>query len=529
MSTNEFDQNDPLEQLLDQESDANFGPAEIREHLDENSQPLVLRNWKAQDFANIYVRFHPHVLRQAKRFLTNHSQAEEITQDAFLYLMTSLPEVDSEIGVLKLLKWKVRLLALDLIKINSQASFAPIDNQPELSIDDSALSLELERADDAAIVALALAKLEPRQREALVASLYEEKTSSQVAAQLGLNENATRQLVFRAKAAFKKALVGEAETRGLTVSEIISVAARKASKDAGKYVSVASALLLVLAVSIGVLPNLANQPEQLNATTPTVAAELGSGTGPGSETSASDSSAASSATEAEQAEASSASSLPVPADQLATSQPGNTGIDIDPKTANSESVGPTGTSTNIPATNVPATNSSASNNAASSTSSATSPAQLAAFGSAADQTPFDPWLLDSIIEQGAINTSLLNGETFTSSYSSSLLSIISDQGLWADLQFQPSSSKPFRDVTVGIYVDGEQYFARASQADLLVLASDARTETYIFVGSLGAMTDTTGRVYSRTRLDGGKVRITVTVDTQSGSATGTSLLLSGRA
>ena len=210
MATNDFNENDPLEQLLDQESDAEFGPAEIHEHLDGNSQPLVLRNWSGQDFANIYVRFYPHVLRQAKRYLTNHSQAEEITQDAFLYLMTSLPEVDSEIGVLKLLKWKVRLLALDLIKLNSQASFAPIDNQPELSIDDSALSLELERADDAAIVALALAKLEPRQREALVASLYEEKSSSQVAAQLGLNENATRQLVFRAKAAFKKALVGEA-------------------------------------------------------------------------------------------------------------------------------------------------------------------------------------------------------------------------------------------------------------------------------------------------------------------------------
>jgi len=258
LSTNEFNENDPLEQLLDQEADADFGPAEIREHLDENSRPLVLRNWKAQDFANIYVRFYPHVLRQAKRYLTNHSQAEEITQDAFLYLMTSLPEVDSETGVLKLLKWKVRFLALDVIKINSQVSFAPIANQPELSIDDSALSLELERADDAAIVALALAKLEPRQREALVASLYEEKTSSQVAAQLGLNENATRQLVFRAKAAFKQALVGEAQTAGMTVSQVLSVAARKATKDAGKYVAVASSFLLAIAVSFGVIANTAN-------------------------------------------------------------------------------------------------------------------------------------------------------------------------------------------------------------------------------------------------------------------------------
>jgi RNA polymerase sigma-70 factor (ECF subfamily) len=486
-----------MERLLDQESDAEFGPAAIREHLDENSQPLVLRNWKAQDFANIYVRFHPHVLRQAKRYLTNHSQAEEITQDAFLYLMTSLPEVDSETGVLKLLKWKVRLLALDLIKINSQASFAPLDNQPELSIADSALSLELERADDAAIVALALAKLEPRQREALVASLYEEKTSSQVAAQLGLNENATRQLVFRAKAAFKKALVGEAETRGLTVSEIISVAARKASKDAGKYVSVASALLLVLAVSIGVLPNLANSPELLNAGTPAIATELGAGSEAYSEASAADSSAANRAnTPVSDSTASSAELAPL------------AGVDL----------------ANVPVTNSPPFDNVDSNNVESSTA----PVTIVSIGSRADYTPFDPWLLDSIIERGAISTDLLNGEVVTSSSRASLFSIITDQGLWVDLSFQPATASPFGAVTVGIYVDGKQYFARTSQQDLLVLAEDSGYETYVYVGSIDLLTDVSGARYDNTRLDGGQVLITITIDTQSGVVSSTSLELTGR-
>jgi RNA polymerase sigma-70 factor (ECF subfamily) len=497
MAADDFDQNDPLERLLDQESDADFGPAEMHEHLDENAQPLVLRNWKAQDFANIYVRFHPHVLRQAKRYLTNHSQAEEITQDAFLYLMTSLPEVDSEIGVLKLLKWKVRLLALDLIKINSQVSFAPIDNQPELSIDDSALSLELERADDAAIVALARAKLEPRQREALVASLYEEKTSSQVAAQLGLNENATRQLVFRAKAAFKKALVGEAETRGLTVSEIISVAARKAYKDAGKYVSVASALLLVLAVAIGVIPNLANSPEQLNANTPTIATELETSSGEGFDAGAADGSASNSAnTSVGDSLASSAAKSPPVVASLANSRV---------------------------ASNTPS-NSAMLNNVDSVTSSAV----VAPFGSRADYTPFDPWLLDPIIERGVISASLFNEGVVTSSSSGSLLSIITDQGLWVDLQFQPATANPFQAVTVGIYVDGEQYFARTVQLDLLVLAEDSSRETYVYVGLIDLLTDEFGARYDKTRLDGGQVVITITIDTQTGAVSSTSLELAGR-
>jgi RNA polymerase sigma-70 factor (ECF subfamily) len=73
---------------------------------------------------------------------------------------------------------------------------------------------------------------------------------------MGLSENAFRQLLFRARSAFRKALVGEAETKGKSISEILSIAARKAAAESGKYISAAGAFLLVLAVSIGVLPNL---------------------------------------------------------------------------------------------------------------------------------------------------------------------------------------------------------------------------------------------------------------------------------
>lgn len=257
----EFDSQDPLEQLLDEETDEEFGLPEFKEHFADSLTPAVLKDWTAADFASIYVRFRPHLERHARRFLVNPSQVEEVVQDAFLYLMTTLPELDSELGVLKFLKWKTRLLALDVIRANSRASFAPIDEQPEFVAKGEELSWDLERADDAAIVALAMAKLQPRHREALIATLYEEKSNEVVAAQMGLNENAFRQLLFRARAAFKKALVGEAETAGKSVSEILSMAARKAAKESGKYISAAGAFLLVLAISIGVIPNL-SQPAQ---------------------------------------------------------------------------------------------------------------------------------------------------------------------------------------------------------------------------------------------------------------------------
>lgn len=257
MAEKEEFREDSLEQLLDEESDEEFGLPEFKEHFADTLTPAVLKDWTAADFASIYVRFRPHLERHARRFLVNPSQVEEVVQDAFLYLMTTLPELDSELGVLKFLKWKVRLLCLDVIRINSRASFAPLEDQPEMAASSPELSQALERADDAAIVALALAKLQPRHREVLIASIYEEKATDVVAAQMGLSENATRQLLFRARSAFKKALIGEADTAGLSVGQILSLAARKAAAESGKYISAAGAFLLVLAISVGIIPNLA--------------------------------------------------------------------------------------------------------------------------------------------------------------------------------------------------------------------------------------------------------------------------------
>ena len=238
-----------LDQFSEAETDEEFGLPEFKEHFADSLTPAVLRDWTAKDFASIYVRFRPHLERHAKRFLVNPSQVEEVVQDAFLYLMTTLPELDSELGVLKFLKWKVRLLAIDVIRANSRASIAPLEELAELESGVPETTQGLERAEDAAIVSLALAKISPRHREALIATLYEEKSNSVVADQMGLSENALRQLLFRARASFRKALVGEAETAGLTISEILSLAARKA-RQGGYKATLGFAMVLVLSAVV---------------------------------------------------------------------------------------------------------------------------------------------------------------------------------------------------------------------------------------------------------------------------------------
>ena len=105
----------------------------------------------------------------------------------------------------------------------------------------------------------------------MIATLYEEKSNDVVAEQMGLSNNAFRQLLFRARASFRQALVGEAETAGKSISEILSIAARKAAQDSGKIVASAGAFLLVLALSLSFGPAIFRAPStQVADSTPMV-------------------------------------------------------------------------------------------------------------------------------------------------------------------------------------------------------------------------------------------------------------------
>lgn len=189
------------------------------------------------------------------RDISNKMLAEEVVQDAFLYLMTSLPELDNEVGVLKFLKWKIRLLSLDTLRSSAVKKEVLTPDSFEGVAESADFVADYERAEDAAIIRLALAKLSPRHREALIANVYEERSTADLAKQMNLSENATRQLLLRARGAFRRALVGEAETSGKSVSQILAIAAKKTATDVRENalkVGITS-LALVLGFSLPIL------------------------------------------------------------------------------------------------------------------------------------------------------------------------------------------------------------------------------------------------------------------------------------
>jgi RNA polymerase sigma-70 factor (ECF subfamily) len=86
--------------------------------------------------------------------------------------------------------------------------------------------------------------------------MYEEKSTEEIASQVGLSENATRQLIFRARAAFKKALIGDVDTTGMSAAAILSVAARKAASEGKKVGAAALTLIALVVMSLAVFPGL---------------------------------------------------------------------------------------------------------------------------------------------------------------------------------------------------------------------------------------------------------------------------------
>ena len=459
---------DPLESMLDEESDEDFGYVVTRDRATgPDGHPVKLAEWSAQDFASIYTRFRPHLERHARRFLHNPSQVDEVVQDAFLYLMVSLPELDSEIGVLRFLKWKVRLLCLDVIRASGKAYLSSIDDVAEPVSSDPEISSYLEQQDDAAVLRLALSKLNPRHREVLLASIYEEKSTDQIAAQVGLSENATRQLIFRARAAFKKALLGDdVNTNGMSAAAILSVAARKAAMEAKKVGAQAMVFVLFLMLAIGAFVNFTGRGTQ----TQQVAQ---GGTESQAPATSNESSAPAVSESAEPSVAPSAQTgevVQIPAKPaVATPKPVKTSLPVANAAAPAPSVSPSA-------------------------------------------NPFSSKALNNLY--------ITSPETAFVSKASAKLTVdvrqdymvAASQGAFAEFSFDADDKTPFQDVKFTLTIEGKQYTVYASKAETVSAVDKDGMQHFVFYSAMKYFVDADGKVWDQAKIADDTMRLELIID-----------------
>jgi len=226
--------------------------------LGKKSASAGLKVWTVAELGAFYTEHRSELIAHASRILRDRAKAEEVIQDALIKVMLAAPELESTDHALGYMHRTIENLCIDFFRIEGR--------RPNLVVlDDASAELEskwvdnedhvevIAAADDAAIVRQALAMLSPAERAALVMWEMEGRSTSEIAAELGIKESAVRHTVSRARASLRRVmseLIIDKE-RGLTALDMLSTTYKKAAQVAKKSSKAALSLILVFFAFLG--------------------------------------------------------------------------------------------------------------------------------------------------------------------------------------------------------------------------------------------------------------------------------------
>jgi RNA polymerase sigma factor (sigma-70 family) len=219
------------------------------------------KDWSVADLASLYSEYRLSLISQARRMLRSDSEANEVVQEAFIKFILAAPELDTKERALAYMRATINNLSLNVIRARgSRPNLVALDSDTsaerlaEIAVESYIPADEsISAAEDAAIIKLALAQLSPAERAALVMWEMEGRSTSEIAAELGIKESAVRHTVSRARASLRRVLSELVidEERGLTALDMLSTSYKKAAVLAQKSSKVALSLLLVVTAFLG--------------------------------------------------------------------------------------------------------------------------------------------------------------------------------------------------------------------------------------------------------------------------------------
>jgi RNA polymerase sigma factor (sigma-70 family) len=224
----------------------------------KKSASAGLKVWTVAELGAFYTEHRSELVAHASRILKDSARAEEVIQDALIKVMLAAPELESTDHALGYMHRTIENLCIDIFRMEGRRPNLVLldDNSAELDstwIDNKDHVDVIAAADDAAIVRQALAMLSPAERAALVMWEMEGRSTSEIAAELGIKESAVRHTVSRARASLRKVmseLIVDKE-RGLTALDMLSTTYKKAAQIAKKSSKAALSLILVFFAFLG--------------------------------------------------------------------------------------------------------------------------------------------------------------------------------------------------------------------------------------------------------------------------------------
>jgi RNA polymerase sigma-70 factor (ECF subfamily) len=172
----------------------------------ETDEELIARltQGDAMVFEILVNRYQKSALRLALRFTMDQTEAEDRVQEAFLQVHRRIHQYNPETAPFK--TWFFAILSnlcRNAIKKNKSASFIDL---PEGTLAIGNPEGELAHEERRAALAMAIAKLPPNQRLALILRYEEGFSYADIAAALGVSINAVKSLLARAKRALRREL-----------------------------------------------------------------------------------------------------------------------------------------------------------------------------------------------------------------------------------------------------------------------------------------------------------------------------------
>ena len=225
------------------------------------TSPATTNEWTVADLASLYSEYRLSLISQARRMLRSDSEANEVVQEAFIKFILAAPELDTKERALAYMRATINNLSLNVIRARgSRPNLVALDSDTsaerlaEIAVENYIpADVSMSAAEDAAIIKLALSKLSPAERAALVMWEMEGRSTSEIASELGIKESAVRHTVSRARASLRRVLSELVidEERGLTALDMLSTSYKKAAEIAQKSSKVALSLLLVVTAFLG--------------------------------------------------------------------------------------------------------------------------------------------------------------------------------------------------------------------------------------------------------------------------------------
>jgi RNA polymerase sigma factor (sigma-70 family) len=210
------------------------------------------------DLGAFYTEHRSELLAHANRVLKDSAKAEEVTQDALIKFMLAAPELESTEHALSYLHRTIENLCIDLFRLEGRRPNLVVLDDATAEVEatwqvDGDHSASISAAEDAAIIRLALTKLSPAERAALVMWEIEGRSTSEIAAELGIKESTVRHTVARARASLRRVLseLIVDQERGLTALDMLSTSYKKAAELAQKSSKVALSFILVATAFLG--------------------------------------------------------------------------------------------------------------------------------------------------------------------------------------------------------------------------------------------------------------------------------------